>query len=146
MAELNKLENLLEEIVKGYGVHDDGTTLSFIKGNHDVLIILSRKEDLNYAFLDCIIDHDYQNKFEFDVPMQYIDNFIRKHLWNSEEETNHLLKYSKIPPRKALDEYYEEFLKAIDNHPKFYPVFLPAVVSKDMPINEDNQKSKRPKI
>jgi hypothetical protein len=151
MYKFNQLEKLLDAIVDGKKSDDENPNLTFDLG--DYLLIFSRDEGSYMCYLDCVA-HDnydrksanYNKKFEFELPLIYINYFLMKHINESQINTHFLLTFPPAYNMEPLEEVYTALIEKINSEPDFFPAFLPGVLNKEMPINEDKLANKKLKI
>lgn len=147
----NQLEELLDAIVDGKDVDDECPNLVFDLG--DYLLIFSKDEKSYMCYLDCAA-HDnydsksanYRQKFEFELPLVYINNFLLKHIQEPKQKTHFLLNYPIAEDIESVENFYNNLVEKINLTPKFFPAFLPGLFSKDLPINDINNNSKKLKL
>lgn len=155
MYKLNKLEKLLDSIVEGKKA-DVLPNLTFDLGEYS--LIFSRDEDSAMCYLDCVFHRSYNDKmakydekFDFELPLIHIHHFMMKHIsigiknnnLNIELINNHiLLNYPRATYTENLDDVYNNLVEKINITPDFFPAFLPGILNKELPLNEDNATKK----
>lgn len=153
MNNSNKIEQLLNDVFKdAQAFSDDASlvlTLNARKFN-EAYFVFTRKENEPFCLMDCYfisIDNKfptYKDKsLKFDIPMIYIENFIKKNLNDNLE--HFLLKYPKNINVLSSNTYYKELVKKADKHQKMSSLFLPHILNIEME-NQKNKNSKRIKI
>jgi hypothetical protein len=149
MFKLNKLEKLLDSIVDGKKPDDENPNLVFDLGEY--LLIFSRDDDSYMCYIDCaahdnydIKSANYRQKFEFQLPLIHINNFLMKHIGEPQHNSHFLLTYPKSYNIESLDDVYNNFSEKINSEPKFFPAFLPGMLNEELPIK--NTYTKKPKI
>lgn len=139
MKQFNKLEELLEELVKDSIIHSDDAVLVFNKSNklHQVNIIFDKDKKEPFYIMTCYfnsIDNLYQNDgyLKFEIPIVHAYDFIKKHL---NKEKHHLLDYPKGINFLSANIYYNELLKITESHKYFSSIFLSASLQNELSNN-----------
>jgi len=148
MYRFNKLEKFLEILVENCKVEPTDLSLRFIHGNKEfgANLVFSRLDDSSDICFDCTINGYYSSAFMFDFPAIHINNFLMKYLGNSDKEQHFLLRYPNSSDSIQLDQVYDWLYQAMNNHPKFKTIFLPAILKNEMPINEPIEDKRKLKI
>jgi hypothetical protein len=111
--------------------------------------MFSRDEDSYMGYLDCAA-HDnydrksanYRQKFEFELPLIYINNFLMKHIQEPLQYTHFLLAYPRADNIESLDDIYNSLIEKINTSPNFFPAFLPGILNKELSVNSDSGTKK----
>jgi hypothetical protein len=144
MTELNKLEILLKSIVEDYKVDISGASLFFT--NNNIEIVLSKTTNSPNCFLHYYSKNDYKNKIDIDLPTFYINKFLTQYISDNNGKNHYLLQDIELNPKITLDEVYADFIDKINNSPKHSSILLHAILRGEMAKNQQEVKSKRPKI
>lgn len=143
MAELNKLERLLESFVQDYKVDVSGASLFF--KNNEIEVVISKTTDSSDCFMHYYFKDDYKNKIDIDFPTLYIKNFLRNYVGDT-EKPHYLLKDIEQDPKNTLDEVYLNLVDAINNNHRLSPILLQAILRVEMPESKQKSMNKRTKI
>ncbi len=144
MAELNKLERLLDFITQDYKVDISGASLFF--KNTEIEVVISKTTYSPDCFMHYYFKDDYKNKIDIDFPTKYISNFLKKYIDDYSEKTHYLLKDIDLNPKLTLNEVYLDFVEKINNSKRHFPILLQALLKAEMQENNQNTINKRPKI
>jgi len=146
---MNKLEKLLEELVKDAPTFHDEYLLLFTlnkKTSHETNIVFKRNEREPFCLINCYCSSDKfgsasnnnyaYEPFEFSIPMLHIHSFIQKYV----NEEHFLLCYPKNFTVLSANIYYNELLKKVDSNKNISSLFLLASLTNDLPNNLEQAK------
>jgi hypothetical protein len=140
---MNKLEQLLEEVVKGSTIHCDDSLLVFTKSNkpHYINIIFSKHKHEPFYVIEYYLNstnHSYNiEPLKFEIPISHIYDFVKKHLNKNE---HHLLDCPKGLYFLSPNIYYNELLKFTENNQHFSSIFLSASLQVELQNNSNQVK------
>ena len=147
---MNKLEILLDNLIEGTILYKDEYALSFANDSLKIQFIFTKDNNSEICFLDCVKDYAYEEKnkkFEFDLPLIHIHNFISKHL--GDDKSHHLLQYNKAKSNNTVEDVYKKLADKANKNIQFSKYFMPVIIKNEL-VNEliisKNHNTKKHKL